>query len=60
METEADRLARSLIANHGVGALFVAERAADGVRWLGMTGEIAHWEAVAAAIRTIQAGVAGG
>lgn len=55
-ETEAHRTARSLIASHGDGAILVAERAANNVRTLGLVEKLKFWNAVAAAIRVIQAG----
>ena len=55
-ETEAYRLARSLIADFGIGALPMVERAVDKLRALGMTGNLKFWTEVAAAIRAIQAG----
>lgn len=55
-ETDVQRTARSLIACHGSDALRLAERAASNVRTIGMTDKLAFWEAVAAAIRSIQAG----
>jgi len=55
-ETAAHRMARSLIAIHGTGALAVAERAAANVRQLGMKEAERMWGAVAAAIRSIEDG----
>jgi hypothetical protein len=55
-ETEVHRTARSLIANHGGKALAIAERASVNVGSLNMTDRVQFWNAVAAAIRSIEAG----
>jgi hypothetical protein len=57
-ETEVYRLARSLIADFGIGALPMVERAVEKIRTLGMTETLKFWTEVAAAIRAIQAGAA--
>jgi hypothetical protein len=55
-ETEAYRLARWLIADFGVEALPMVERAVNNLRTLGMPECLKFWNEVAAAIRAIQAG----
>ena len=46
-------IARSLICQHGDGALAVAEKAAANVRTLNMSSMVRHWENVAAAVRML-------
>ena len=55
-ETEAEGTARSLIADFGINALPVVERAINKLRTLRMTETLKFWNEVAAAIRAIQAG----
>jgi hypothetical protein len=49
-----NHLARSLIEHHGIGALALAERAAENVRQLGMARQLTEWNRVIAAIKKMQ------